>query len=53
MYQVVVVENFFGIVTENTYGFPTEEQRDMFKELCEQDGDVIVIPPAIHMTSTV
>ncbi|PYE51589.1 hypothetical protein HUB98_06125 [Paenibacillus barcinonensis] len=42
MYQVVVIEKIFGKITENTYGFPTEEQRDMFKELCEDD-DVIII----------
>ncbi|WP_336761517.1 hypothetical protein [Paenibacillus sp. USHLN196] len=41
MYQVVVIEKILGIVTENTYGFPTEEQRDMFMELCEDD-DVFV-----------
>ncbi|WP_186331651.1 hypothetical protein [Paenibacillus xylanexedens] len=38
MYQVIVIEEILGIVTENTYGFPTEAQRDFFMELCEDDG---------------
>ncbi|PYY28313.1 hypothetical protein [Paenibacillus illinoisensis] len=42
MYQVVVVEKIFGKIEVNTYGFPTEVQRDIFKELCEED-DVIII----------
>lgn len=42
MYQVVVVEKIFGKIEVNTYGFPTEELRDLFKELCEDD-DVIII----------
>ncbi|WP_339304484.1 hypothetical protein NST33_18310 [Paenibacillus sp. FSL L8-0435] len=42
MYQVVVIEKIFGKIEVNTYGFPTEQQRDLFKEMCEED-DVIVI----------
>ncbi|WP_340032543.1 hypothetical protein NSQ20_11810 [Paenibacillus sp. FSL K6-1122] len=42
MYQVVVIEKILGKIEVNTYGFPTEEQRDMFRELCEDD-DVIVV----------
>nr|WP_186322843.1 hypothetical protein [Paenibacillus xylanexedens] len=42
MYQVIVFEKIFGKIEMNTYGFPTEEQRNLFKELCEDD-DVIVI----------
>lgn len=41
MYQVIVIEKILGIVTENTYGFPTKEQRDLFMELCGDD-DVFV-----------
>ncbi|MCP1185047.1 hypothetical protein [Paenibacillus sp. 1781tsa1] len=42
MYQVVVIEKIFGKIARNTYGFPTEDQRDLFRELCEDDNVIVL-----------
>ena len=43
MYKVTVFEKVFGQITENTYTFPREYQMLLFKQMCEEDGDLVII----------
>lgn len=47
MYKVLVIEKILDKIECNTYGFPTEEQQQLFKTLCEQDEGIIVIAPPV------
>lgn len=43
MYKVTVFEKVFGQLTENTYSFPKKDQMLLFKQMCEEDGDLVII----------
>lgn len=43
MYKVSVFEKVLGQLTKNTYSFPKEDQMLLFKKICEEDGDLVII----------
>lgn len=43
MYKVTVFEKVLGKLVLNTYSFPKEDQMLMFKQMCEEDGDIVII----------
>ncbi len=43
MYEVSVFEKVFGKLIMNTYKFYNEEQMFMFKQMCEEDGVIVIV----------
>lgn len=43
MYKVSVPEKVFGQLVVNTYSFPKKEQMILFKQMCEEDGDIVIV----------
>lgn len=42
MYKIAVVEKILGKLVMNTYSFPKYEQMVLFKQMCEEDGDLVI-----------
>lgn len=43
MYKVTVIEKVLGEIVLNTYAFPKYEQMVLFKQMCEEDGDLVLV----------
>lgn len=46
MFKVHVLEKVLGQVVVNTYSFNDKSQMEKFKQMCEDDGDFVMVEPS-------
>lgn len=43
MFKVSVVEKILGQIAVNTYEFSDRGQMEVFKGMCEEDGEIVLV----------